>query len=691
MPTRNRKSGREISCLARYLRDDLFDKFVLDRKASDEKCQRNLDAFNGVLKGDWKVDEGEGWRSKTFIKLTKRKVIAAYSIAIDLMLQDGKIPFEFELDPFEDEQIDDMPYDMRTQVEADIEDAEKLIDQQLGDCNASRQVMQTTLSCGIYGEAYMKWFVQDVERNSYRKVSMAPEGYQDDAGEFSRYEPYTEVVDSPAWQYVSRWNVFRDLESEDIQKGVGYFEREMTSPYKLRQNLGAGSFWIDANILTAIDEAAEPGDKLSQVDVDRLPPVLRNIEHRHNVIEQLEFWGRVPRKVVEEFEADLKESDPGFVDSLYDIENDGDEIEIMAVLADDEIVRYVRNDTGKRPMFRSVWEIKLDHADGTGVADNVEDMQRVMNGMSRAYEDNMKLSANVMLAVNERLLPNWDKKIKPGIIPVSDEVGDDVRKAVQQVIIADVGRSLLEGMNKYERMMDDDSMLPKIMQGEVADKRKPDTAFEMNQLLTNAGKYIGGVIKNQDDGLIEPLLNENFAYNMLSPGVRGKGNFRAKAMGFKSFQDKVVRLQKLMQALNLVLSHEALAGESNLRTSLTELYKSLDLEPDKHLKSVEDKQAEQQQMMEMQAMAEQKALEGMRQQRRIEFDAEQAGKDADLQRDLARKAADVEGKVVLEGVALEADVALDAAKTENELIVQAAGAGLSAIYGGDDGNKVERR
>ena len=278
--------------------------------------------------------------------------------------------------------------------------------------------------------------------------------------------------------------------------------------------------------------------------------------------------------------------------------DDGDEIEILCEIANDEIIRICRNEEGHRPWYRSVWEERLDYSYASGPADNVSDMQLVLNGMTRAYENNKKLSANVMGMGNSEKTPKWDKRFKPGLYVEVDETVDDVRKAWQQIIVQDVGENLMAGMGMFERYADDASMLPKIVQGATLDKRKPDTFSEMNMLQQNAGKYIGGVIKNLDEGTIENWGNDFFEYNMDDPAnTQGKGNFIAQAMGYSSYQDRIVRVNKIIQALQLVGSNPEFSKECQLDKMLFEAFKALDIDTGSFIKTEEQKKAEFEQMM----------------------------------------------------------------------------------------------
>lgn len=614
----NRLPPSELSSLGYYIKDTLFENWRKERQSIEIEMQTDLDSFNAVVTGDyWKQGETEDWKSNTFVQITKMKVMAAYSMVIDILLQGGKIPFTLNPSPWDSVVFEDLPPEQRQQIEDSMDDMKGLIQQQLADCHADRQLMKTVMSAAIYGETYAKYYVHEVERT----------GFQEDPS-VGQWIPYRNIVTSPAFEYLSNWSIYRDLETEDLQAGQGIIQRSMISPYELRQKMGGG-YWIDEAIERAIAEAEEPSQTQGSTDTSTLPPGLRNIQHRHKTIEGLEFWGRAPRVLVEQFEKELKLKSPKKEASIQmfdflDYEHDGDEVEIMVVMADDEIVRYSRNKPNSRPYYRTVWEIALDETSGTGIPKNLRSIQKVINGGVRAFEDNKKLSANVMAAVKRQYTPDWDGVFKPGAeIELSDEC-DDARQAIQQVIIQDVGQTLLDLIGIFERYADEASQLPKIMQGVTHDKQRPDTLGELNMLQANAGKYLGGVIKNFDEGLIEPVITDFYKYNMADPEItKGKGNYIAKPLGFTSFQNQVVRLQKLMQGLNLVMSSEILLAETKVREVLEEIWKAFDIDTGQVMKTPEEKQAEAQQAAEMQAQAEAKQQQMIQQQMMIEEAAKQ--------------------------------------------------------------------
>jgi hypothetical protein len=512
---------------------------------------------------------------------------------------------------------DDLQEQERDLVDKAIEDMTSIIHQQMEDCKADRQLMKCVMSGSIYGEYYGKRFVHEVMRRGYRSVQYGPEGYQD--SRHQRFERWEEGKDQPGWEYKSVWSIFRDLETDDLNKGVGVIERQMISPYELKQKMRL-PYFIPENIILACKEAPYPGTSTQGgLDTESLPPGERTIDHRFKTIEYLEFFGRVPEQVVTQWEEQLK-----FASSLEDYQLDfptehdyeGDEVEIMGVMADNQVVRYARTSPGERPHYRGVWEIHLDHVDGVSVADNLVDIQKVLNGLVRSFEDNRRLAGDVILAVKKRYMAPWDEKIYPGVKLEIAEECDDARKAIQQIVIQDTSQGALEGIQYYERKGDEQSMLPRIMQGDVAEKKKPDTLGELQLLYESAGKYLGGVIKNFDEGLLEDLVADFYEYNMEDPDIeRGKGNFIAKPLGFTSFQNKVTRVQALLAFLQLSMSNEQMASEVRVRHIMEEYAKNTDLEPAQVLKSDEEKEKD----AEMQAkQAQEQKKEMLEMERTIE-------------------------------------------------------------------------
>lgn len=664
MATGSISPNTQTSSLASFVKETCWRNWKKNRQNLCEgKWQENINAFNMISDGVWKEEEGEGWRSDTFIPLIKMKIISAWSIIIDMLLMNNKIPFNLIPSPWDELSMDGLPDEYDDAIEQTIYSMKKTMDQQFEDCRADRELMKCVMADAIYGECYSKFYIHQVKRKGYRPVSMAPEGVKDPGGQYMRYEPYEEEINAPGWEYVSVWSIYRDLETDDLQAGAGVIQHQLWSAYDLAQKkeLGETAYYIDDAIDRAISAAPGREDSTNTLDNEGLPPGLRNLQNRNKNIDVLEFWGRVPAGIIEAFEKNLGIGDN--LESYSDYENDGEEIEVMCMVAGDEVIRYARNEPNHRPFYRSQWEINLDGPVGNGVADNLKGIQLTLNGAVRAFEDNKKLSANIMGMGNSDKAPNWDKKFKPGTFIDTEDTVDDVRKAFQQFIVQDVGDSLLGLINLFERYGDDASQMPKILQGAVLDKRKPDTFSELNMLQANAGKYIGGVIKNFDEGTLEPVCQDFYDYNMQDPDMKtGKGNFIAKALGYSSYQDRVIRLNKIMQALNIALSHEGMAKEVKLGEIIKIVYDSLDVDTHRILKNEKEK------MAELEATENSEARQVEKKMMKLALENKQLE--------------NIELRAKVDKLGVDADVALrEIAVKEQELEIDAFEAGMKAQSG----------
>jgi len=562
-----------------------------NRKPLQQKWEKNSQAYRAISSGYWKTKETADWRSNAFLNITKQKVLAAYAIIVDTLLSGGKIPFIITPAPWEDVNLKELDPELLTAVESEIKMMVGLIDQQLLTCNADRELMKNILAAAIYGETWQKDTVGESEYSHYEpELPELPEGVEDMSRipqELVSWKITKLKRTVPGTIYVSTWDMFYDMENDDIQEGQGIIHRQLVSPFWLRSKKNKRYFFNAAieSVLGNVRAEMNTGSS----GTDSLPPAERDVEFRQNTIEYSEFWGRQPRDVVESFERERAEATGKKVEpqETEDYER-GDDIEVLSCVANGEIVRFTRRPKRRRPFRRCVFEANLDANGGVGVADNAEDMQLMVNGGARAFFDNKNLSGNLVGGIKPEMFEEDVTEIRPGTLFHLSAECDDIKKGLMFADIPDVGESLLSVIHLAQQYADMNTMIPKVQQG-IETKEKL-TAFEISQLIEKAGKYLGAVIRNFDEQLIEPMILSFYQYNMNDPEVvRGKGDYLIKATGFLSFQNKVERITKMQQMLTLALTNDVVAKETNIRWYLEELHKALDIDTDKALKSEEQK------------------------------------------------------------------------------------------------------
>lgn len=582
---------------------ELEDDWEKDRAEKVERWQTSLDFFEADFTSDtWKDGEGEDWRSDYVSMLVKTKTMAGVSIVTDMVLQGNRLPFDLE--DLELKMINADPQMVKMR-ELQIAAMKNRIHQQLEWCHADREIMKCGMSLGLYGETYLKSpILLPITKSGFKKVSYADQfKVQDPNNQFIRYEQETASLDSPGIAYVSVWSILRDMEYENIQEGLGIIQREMISPYELRRR-AKDPFFSKEVIDSIISRTAGTSAGTGSIPNGELPPGQRDITSPKRTIKYSEFWGRVPVKKLRELAGSYgKET----INGMYDIDVDemvddsnGYEVEVKAVTADDELVMIAPN-YETRPYHWSVWEPVLDKAEGRGIADNLKHDQKMVNGVLRAIIDNTKLAGNVLLAIKEELLAAGENaEIHPGKLFALAEECDDARQAIQQVIVQDVSAGLLQLYGLMQKQSDEDTNLPKLISGETVDQ-SAETAFEIGQRMESAGKYLGGVIRRFDEGIIEPAISAIYTYNMKQPGISDdRGNYSVRATGYSSFYNKVIRAGQLEKRLGLAVTNPIIGAEVRVRAHLEELYKNDDLDPDKFLKTDAEKQQEQQGQQQIQ-------------------------------------------------------------------------------------------
>jgi len=531
-------------------------------------------------------------------------------------------------------EIQRAPPDDENVQETEIEAGQARIHRQFTNCEATSQFSAAFLSGACYGIGFGKTYVTDIEEQHWVEVSPG-------VWDFAR-----RVEKCKALEYKSPFSMYWDMETPDLRTGTGVIERDYVSAYDLRRNKG-NKFYLDAQIDLAIKDA---GKDAAQGNDTSLRPAQREVAERGKNIEYLECWVRVPRTVAESFEkmaalAQETQNQTVIPSTNPDDESmtSGDDVEVFCAIAGRYVIAYKRLASPKeRPYYMLTWDEDPDGLTGTGIADSLIDHQKVLNGAVRCYEDNKKLVSNVLLALKRRYLVDGDLgRLQPGKhIDITDDC-DDVRKAIQQIVLQDVGENLLKMIELYLQFADLSSNLPRAEQGQQT--FNPQTAFELQQRLEKSGKYIGRVIRNLDK-FVRDVVMDFHDYNMRNPDLEGgKGDWVVVALGFSSFENRVIRLQKLLQLLNLVINSELLLSLVNVRWLLEEIVKALDLEPAQALKSLA--QVEQEMMQRARAEQAAQATEAAKVEADTAAKQTKAAQDEErLKMERAKTVADLEAK-----------------------------------------------
>ena len=135
--------------------------------------------------------------------------------------------------------------------------------------------------------------------------------------------------------------------------------------------------------------------------------------------------------------------------------------------------------------------------------------------------------------------------------------------------------------DKFRQLADEATGIPSYSHGATGVQSTTRTASGMSMLMGAAALSIKTVIKNIDDYLLKPLGQSLFYWNMQfnddAPHIQG--DLEIKAQGTSSLMQKEVRSQRLMTFMQTA-ANPALAPFVRWHTCLTEIAKSLDIDPE---------------------------------------------------------------------------------------------------------------
>jgi hypothetical protein len=417
--------------------------------------------------------------------------------------------------------------------------------------------------------------------------------------------------DGDSWDYVSNWEMFTDPEfAFNCRNGSMTFQSQLISPYTLRNKQGQAFYLDDAIEEVLLDAGKESATSQAGTSDQSLPPYLRSLANRKRNIHFIEGWGRAPNEQITKFIREVAKQqfqiEPDSLNARMDSRSGpgeaGRESNIHVCLANGQIVRFALVDDNDNPFYEVDLEKIPDEPMGRGVADNAKMGHDLVSMGLRTFVDNKAWSGNVQMAMKRRLFIKTPDTIKPGGMWYLSEDAKSANDAMQQIIVQDVGETLLSLIAMGEKYADWDTMMSKIEQGQMSQNKR--TATEIVQQAKRSDSYTGGVIRNFDESLTEPIA-ERFYLNMVQdPGMQGgKGDLVCQALGFESYQENVATITALMNMYQIFSKDAEARGEMNVRKLMETLSKRSRVDPMTFLLTPAEKQQKQAEM-QAQAMAQ---------------------------------------------------------------------------------------
>jgi len=227
----------------------------------------------------------------------------------------------------------------------------------------------------------------------------------------------------------------------------------------------------------------------------------------------------------------------------------------------------------------------------------MRDSQTTMNAATRIYLDNVALSSGPMVEVNTDIMASGEDPtdLYPWRVFLR-EGGDGNQPMVRFYQPQSNSPALVSVIELFRRFADETTALPSYTHGQTQSSLNR-TATGISILMSNANIVLKSVIKNIDDYLTKPMIRSLYDWNMTwNDNELVKSDMRVVAKGSTALIQKEVQSQRLLQFLSLI-NNPMDANMIKRDKLLTDIAKSLDIDPEeviKNEKELMDEQALQQ-------------------------------------------------------------------------------------------------
>ena len=577
---------------------DRFNRSELRRQQDEYRWLDAYRNFRGIYSPDVKFTDTE--KSRVFLKITKTKVLAAYSQLVDVLfagnsfpigveaprVPDGELPDSVSFDPKAPK--DTTPPDpsvvvrpellgpFRKLIEGRVDPSkmkaqpgltpssatwepakeaarkmQKKILDQIDESDGSTHLRHVAFEMALLGHAVLKGpFSHQIEESFW--------------GQDGTYTPKQKT--SPKIEAVSVWNFYPDADALNMQQCSYTVERHKYSRSMLR-GLKKRPYFRSEAIDACIKDGPNYVPKFWESVIEDQKNVVSN-----ESFEVLEYWGVIDKEAVE-FEAiDIPEK--------Y---KDADELQVNMWICGDHVLRLVVNPftPSRLPYNATPYEINPYSFFGVGVAENMFDTQFLMNGFMRMAVDNAALSGNVLIEIDEtNLVPGQDMTVYPG--KIFRRQGGAPGQSIFGTKFPNVSNDLLSLYDKARQLTDEATSMPSYAHGDTSVTGVGRTASGMSMLMGAADKSIKSIVRNIDDYILQPLGESMYNFNMqfdFDPELAG--NMYVIARGTESLMRNEVRSQKLLQFYQVVSTNPLAAPFAKIDYILRELAVSLDLDEEK--------------------------------------------------------------------------------------------------------------
>lgn len=630
----DRQNMPHITGLAGYVRrcwEDARDA----KQPIETQMLRNLRQRKGEYEPDKLAQIREAGGSEIFMMITETKCRGAESWLRDILLDEGKVPFDLKSTPVPDmapdfqqkvtEEIANkvisviqsgMPLDpmvMEQMQEQAGDDAQNEVREEAQDrADRMKQFIEDQFAEGGMVEAFDA-FLSDlatypvailkgpvVRRSRQLRWERGPDG---------KFSPVVDEKLAPTYNRVDPFRFY--VEPGITRLADGYaIEHHRLSDADLSDMIGVPGYDDDA-IRAVLDNGAGQ-DWLWTGETQKA-----ELENKYNLwrgepgkYDALEFWGRVSGKMLKEWglpDAEVPDEYAMYDANVWLIGN----YVIKATLNYDPLGDKPYRVTSFIKMPGSFW--------GKAPPELIADVQAMCNAAARALSNNMGIASGPLTEVNIDRLPQGEtvESLYPWkIIQTTSDPYGSGQPAVRFNQPDDRSQALLAVYQNFAKMADEQSGIPAYVYGDGQVGGAGRTASGLSMLMGSAGKGIRQVIMHCDFDVIGPMVQAQYNWNMQYVDDETlKGDCEVIARGAVTLANRdqlnVRRVEFLQATANPIDSQ--IVGVPGRAAILREVAKGLSMPVDDIVPSDEKLEV----MEEMRKMQEQMAMQAQNAPRQV--------------------------------------------------------------------------
>lgn len=378
----------------------------------------------------------------------------------------------------------------------------------------------------------------------------------------------------PQSKFVNVWNFYPDPAcGDDIQRGSYVFECDDITARKLMDLKGGG--YLDDMIDMCIEEgptSPTDGTRKNAKDQKTAEKDLYQIWY---------FHGMVSKKDMEAAGCEC---------------GDKDTYPCIVTMVNDRVIKVAMSplDSGEFPYDVMVWQERIGHWAGVGVARQMRECQKGANAAVRNLMDNAGLSAGPQIIINrDKIRPangKWEIAPRKLWLTVTGEEVSDVSQAFMIVNIQTLQQELMAILQFWLKEAEDVTGLPMLLQGQQG--KAPDTVGGMQLMNNNGTTVLRRIARNFDDRVTEPHIGRYYEFLMIHGPDEAKGDFTIDARGSSALVERDAQKMELMQLIGMSVN-PAFGLDPEL--VIAEVIKSMRFDPKRMVLSDEKKQAAAQQ------------------------------------------------------------------------------------------------